>query len=136
MMNEETAAKKKSRGRERDRRVEVADGAIEQLIKQYGLSPEGVFGKEGLVSALTRRVVEKALEAEMTHHLGYEKGEEAVGGNCRNGVTSKALTTENARMEIEVPRDRAGSFEPVLVRKRQRRLSGLDEKILGLSRAG
>lgn len=136
-MNEEKRAKQKQKA-VRDRRVEAADGAIEQLLKQYGLTPEGIFGKEGLVSALTRRVVEKALEGELTYHLGYAKGEgpEESGGNHRNGSTSKGLATETGPMAIEVPRDREGSFEPVLVRKRQRRLSGLDEKILGLYARG
>jgi hypothetical protein len=136
-MKEEKPAKQ-IRKRVRDRRVEVADGAIEQLLEQYGLTPEGIFGKEGLVSALTRRVVEKALEGELSYHLGYAKGEtpEESGGNHRNGSTSKGLSTESGPMEIEVPRDREGSFEPVLVRKRQRRLSGLDEKILGLYARG
>lgn len=129
---------KQTKKRVRDRRVEMADGAIEQLLKQYGLTPEGIFGKEGLVSVLTRRVVEKALEGELTYHLGYAKGEtpEESGGNHRNGSTSKGLATESGPMEIEVPRDREGSFAPVLVRKRQRRVSGLDEKILGLYARG
>lgn len=137
MMNQKKQAKQ-TKQRERDRRVEVADGAIEQLLKQYGLTPEGIFGKEGLVSALTRRVVEKALEGELTYHLGYARGETPAerGGNCRNGSTSKGLATESGELEIEVPRDREGSFEPVLVRKRQRRVSGLDEKILGLYARG
>lgn len=136
-MNQKKQAKQ-TKQRERDRRVEVADGAIEQLLKQYGLTPEGIFGKEGLVSALTRRVVEKALEGELTYHLGYARGETPAerGGNCRNGSTSKGLATESGELEIEVPRDREGSFEPVLVRKRQRRVSGLDEKILGLYARG
>ena len=111
---------------------------IEQLIERYGLTPEGIFGEQGLVKALTRRVVEKALAGELTYHLGYAKGEAPAErrGNHRNGSTSKGLATDTGMMEIEVPRDREGSFEPVLVRKRQRRLSGLDEKILGLYARG
>jgi transposase-like protein len=129
---------KKTKKKSRDERVELADGAIEQLIKEYGMSAEGIFGEGGLVKALTARVVEKVLAAELTHHLGYAKGEKPVegDGNCRNGSTRKGLISESGPMEIEVPRDRAGSFEPVLVKKRQRRLSGLDEKILGLYARG
>jgi transposase-like protein len=122
----------------RDERVEIADEVIEQLLKQYGLSAEGIFGREGLIKALTGRVVEKALAGELSYHLGYAKGEMPAesGGNCRNGSTRKGLATDSGPMEIELPRDREGSFEPVLVRKRQRRLSGLDEKILGLYARG
>jgi transposase-like protein len=123
----------------RDERVRVADAAIEELLKDYPLTQEGIFGKDGLIKALTGRVVEKALAGELTYHLGYAKGEarpEESEGNSRNGLTRKGLVTESGEVEIEMPRDREGSFEPVLVRKRQRRVSGLDEKILGLYARG
>jgi transposase-like protein len=139
-MSTENEAKKQSKKRAvRDERVRIADAAIEELLKEFPLTQEGIFGQDGLIKALTGRVVEKALAGELTHHLGYAKGEappEESEGNCRNGLTRKGLATESGELEIEVPRDREGSFEPLLVRKRQRRVSGLDEKILGLYARG
>src|SRR5688572_28314312 len=111
------------------------DAIIDGLIGKYGITPEGVFGEKGLIKELSRRVLEKALAAELTHHLGYAKGEERPEGggenNHRNGYTSKRLASEDGVMEIAVPRDRDGSYEPMLVPKRQRRMAGLDEKIIG-----
>src|SRR4030095_10623828 len=112
-----------------------AEAAIEVLLKKFGATPEGVFGKKGLLKELSKRVLEKALAAELTHHLGYAKGEDrpqAVEGNHRNGYSSKRRQGEDGQMEIEVPRDREGSFEPLLVPKGRRRLAGLDEKIIAL----
>lgn len=116
----------------------MADELIEGLLEEYGISEEGIFGAQGAIRALTGRLVERALAAELTHHLGYAKGEMPVeaGGNCRNGSTGKQVETGNGPLAIEVPRDREGSFEPVLVRKRQRRMSGFDERILGLYARG
>lgn len=116
-----------------------ADALIDGLIQKYGITPEAVFGKEGLIKELTKRVVEKALAAELTHHLGYARGQERpeeAEGNHRNGFTSKRLQSEDGEMEIVVPRDRAGSYEPLLVPKGKRRLVGLDEKIIGLYARG
>ena len=98
-----------------------ADELIEGLIEKYGITPEAVFGKKGLIKELTKRVVEKALAAELTHHLGYGKGQERpkeAEGNHRNGFTSKRLQSEDGEMEIAVPRDREGSYEPLMVPKR------------------
>src|SRR5204862_7987442 len=99
-------------------RVGGGGGASGRLIKEYGVSVEGIFGQNGLVKALTGRVGEKVLAAELTHRLGYAKGEKPVegDGNWRNGSTRKGLISESGPMEIEVPRDRAGSFERVLVK--------------------
>jgi len=116
------------------------DAIIDGLIGKYGITPEGVFGEKGLIKELSRRVLEKALAAELTHHLGYAKGEErpegGAEGNHRNGYTSKRLASEDGVMEIAVPRDRVGSYEPILVPKWQRRMAGLDEKIIGLYARG
>jgi transposase-like protein len=115
------------------------DAVIEVLLKKYGATPEGVFGKGGLIKALTRKVVEKALSGELTHHLGYARGAERpeeAEGNHRNGYMSKRVQSDDGEMEIAVPRDRAGSFEPLLVPKGRRRLAGLDEKIIGLYARG
>jgi putative transposase len=115
-----------------------AEGLIEQLVQECGHTREAVFGEGGLLKALTKVVVEKALSGELTHHLGYAKGAvlEEKAENCRNGFGSKRLSSEQGEMEIAVPRDRSGQFEPLLVGKGQRRLAGLDEKIVGLYARG
>jgi putative transposase len=97
-----------------------------------------VTGPGGLVSQLAGRVIETALGAELTEHLGYPAGEAPPGGagNTRNGSTPKTLKTELGPVEIKTPRDRKSSFEPKLVGKRQTRLAGLDERILGLYAGG
>jgi transposase-like protein len=114
------------------------DEVIEGLLKQYGSTQEAIFGQNGLMKDLMRRVVEKALAGELTHHLGYSHGEEKAEGvvNQRNGYSTKRLQGEGGEMEIAVPRDREGSFEPLLVPKGKKRLAGLDEKILGLYARG
>src|SRR5213082_504781 len=97
----------------------------EQLIAQLA----GRARAEGLLSRLTKVVVESALEGEMDDHLGYGKHDPAGrdGGNSRNGTRVKTLVTEAGPVEVAVPRDRASSFEPKIVAKRQRRLSGVDD---------
>ena len=114
-----------------------SDELIDQLLGDYK-SPEDLVGKDGLLKQLTARLVERALETEMTDHLGYEK-HEASGrgsGNSRNGATEKTLATDLGPMAVSVPRDRNGSFEPQLVKKRQTRFTGFDEKILALYARG
>src|SRR5213079_1337981 len=92
----------------------------------------------GVLAQLTKRLVERALSAELTEHLGYEPHREPPGGvgNTRNGSTPKTLQTEQGQVEIRTPRDRRGSFEPQLVRKGQRRFEGFDDKILALYSRG
>ena len=103
-----------------------------------GLRPEEITGPGGLVTQLAGRVLETALGAELTEHLGYPPGQAPPGGagNTRNGSTSKRLRTELGTVDIKTPRDRDGSFEPQLVRKRQTRLAGLDDRVLGLYAGG
>src|ERR1700710_450865 len=101
---------------------------------------EGVerVGRGGLLPGLTKTVRETALDAEMDEQLGYGKHDAAGrdGGNSRNGTRTKTVLTEIGPVEIEVPRDRDSSFEPVIVRKRQRRLDGIDEIVLSLTARG
>ena len=99
---------------------------------------EEIVGPGGLLSQLTQRLVERALEVELTDHLGYERHQEPPGGtgNTRNGSTPKTLSTEHGPVEINTPRDRDGSFEPKIVRKRQRRFEGFDEQDPGALLAG
>jgi len=107
-----------------------------RAAKAQGLS---LTGPEGLLKALTKTVVEVSLEEEMTDHVGYPKHDPAgrESGNSRNGTRTKTVITDNAGpVGIEVPRDRAGTFEPVIVAKHQRRLSGVDEIVLSLTAKG
>ena len=101
---------------------------------------EGVelLGPGGLLTGLTKTVLETALEAELTDHLGYDKHDPAGrnGENSRNGTRSKTVLTELGPVQIEVPRDRDGTFEPVIVRKRQRRLDSIDQIVLSLTARG
>src|SRR3954449_10942037 len=109
-----------------------AAGELVRLAKEQGLS---LTGPDGLLKQLTKTVLETALNEEMTEHLGYEKHDPAGAGsgNIRNGNRSKTVLTENTgRVQIDVPRDRAGTFDPQIVKKRQRRLSGVDEIVLSL----
>jgi len=108
----------------------------EQLLAQAKEQGVSLVGPGGLLGGLTRTVLETALEAEMTEHLGYEKHASSNGENARNGTRSKTVLTEVGAVEIDVPRDRDGSFQPKIVRKRQRRLDGIDEIVLSLTARG
>jgi putative transposase len=111
----------------------------EELEKALqGLEPDQITGPGGLVTQLAGRVIETALGAELSEHLGYPPGQAPPGGagNHRNGSTPKTLQSELGPVQIKTPRDRQGSFEPQLVAKRQTRVAGLDEKILGLYAGG
>jgi putative transposase len=118
------------------------DAVDEQLIARLaGKAREGglaLTGENGLLAQLTKRLVESALEGEITDHLGYDRHDAAGrdGGNSRNGHRPKTVLTEVGPVEIDVPRDRDGSFEPKIVAKRQRRLSGVDELVISLSAKG
>ena len=109
------------------------DALLDELLKGY-TNPKDILGEHGLLKQLTRRLVERALEAEMTAHLGYapHAPEGRGSGNSRNGKSAKTIQTETGAYVIEVPRDRNGDFEPQLVSKRQRRLEGFEEKVLAL----
>ena len=107
-----------------------------RAARERGLS---LTGPDGLLKQLTKTVIETSLNEEMTEHLGYEKRDPAGAGsaNIRNGTRAKTVLTEaSGPVEIEVPRDRAGTFEPQIVRKRQRRLNGVDEVVLSLYAKG
>ncbi len=122
--------------------AEPGDGVDEALVRQLTARAraEGLrlTGEGGLLARLAKVVVESALEGEMDDHLGYSKHDPAGrnGGNSRNGARSETLVTEAGPVEIEVPRDRESSFEPVIVAKRQCRLSGMDDLVVSLSAKG
>jgi putative transposase len=109
---------------------------LEEALK--GLDPSEVTGPGGLLTQLAGRVIETALGAELTDHLGYPPGQAPPGGagNLRNGSTAKTVQTELGPVDVKTPRDRHGTFEPRLVAKRQTRLAGLDEKILDMYAGG
>jgi putative transposase len=118
-----------------DRRI--SDELIDELLAGASTEEE-IAGPGGLLAQLTKRLVERAMEVELTDHLGYEPHQEPPGGsaNQRNGTTPKTLITEHGKVQLDAPRDRDSSFQPQIVRKRQRRFQGFDEKILALYSRG
>ena len=119
--------------------MNIDNEAIDKLIKELDLKKgTELFGENGLVKQITKRLVETALEAEMEEHLGYSKGERsgAPRKNTRNGTTGKTVRTESGEVELEVPRDRKSTFEPQLVKKRQTRLAGFDDAVLSMYARG
>jgi len=116
----------------------VVDEQIQLLADRARAAGLQLTGQGGLLGQLTKRVTEAALEGEMDDHLGYSKHDPAGrnGGNSRNGQRAKTVLTEAGPVEISVPRDRDASFEPTIIKKRQRRLTGLDDLVISLSAKG
>ena len=111
--------------------------AARELVRQAKEQGLSLTGPDGLLKQLTKTVLEAALDEELTEHLGHERRAPASGDNVRNGSRSKTVLTEaSGHIEIDVPRDRAGTFEPQIVRKRQRRLDGIDQIVLSLTARG
>ncbi len=108
----------------------------EQLLERARTEGVSLVGPGGLLSGVTKTVLETALDAEMSEHLGYEPHERVGADNNRNGYRAKTVLTDVGPVEVSVPRDRAGSFEPKLVRKRQRRLTGVDDLVISLVAKG
>jgi transposase-like protein len=107
--------------------------AAQELVRQAREQGPSLTGPDRLLKQLTKTVLEAALDEELTEHLGHERQAPASGGNVRNGTRSKTVLTEaTGHVEIDVPRDRAWTFEPHIVRKRQRRLSSVDEVVLSI----
>ena len=119
------------------KKTKRSDELIDELLAESGATPEAVFGKGGMFAMLKKRVIERALAGELTHHLGYAKGEAPPEvSNHRNGHSRKTIVSEDGGIEIAVPRDREGSFEPQFIRKGQRRFEGFDEKIIAMYARG
>src|SRR3954451_3426892 len=118
-------------------RERLGDELIDELLAG-ARSEEEIVGPGGLLAGLTRRLVERAMDAELTEHLGYAHGQPPPGGagNTRNGTTPKTLATEPGSVRIEAPRDRQGSFAPQIVPNGKRRFAGFDEKIIALYARG
>ena len=110
---------------------------IDALLANYR-KPEDLIGQDGILKQLTKALVERALQAEMTDHLGHGKNQLVANeaGNTRNGRSKKTLKGDFGELPIEIPRDRAGTFEPQLITKHQTRWSGFDDKILSLYARG
>ncbi|WP_337843477.1 IS256 family transposase [Rheinheimera sp.] len=115
----------------------VSDQLIDQLLADYK-SPEDLLGEQGLLKQLTKKLAERALEAEMEQHLGYAKHDAAGknSGNSRNGKSRKTVRSIHGDIDIETPRDRNGSFEPQLIKKGEKQLGGFDERIVSLYARG
>jgi len=114
------------------------DGIVEQLLETADACDADLLGPDGLLTQVTQRLLERALETELTEHLGYEKGDPAGhgSGNSRNGHTAKTVLTGVGAVPVRVPRDRAGSFDPQIVPKHARRLAGFNEQIISLYARG
>jgi putative transposase len=110
---------------------------LDELLVDYK-RPEDIIGENGLLKQLTKALLERALNAELTEHVGYDKHDPAGynSGNSRNGATKKKLKGDFGEIELETPRDRNGSFEPEIVGKGQTRFSGFDDKIISMYSRG
>ena len=119
------------------RKKSKQDTLIDELLEDVS-DPKDILGKNGLLKQLTKRLVERTLEAELANHLGYEPHEQKGHGtgNNRNGKGNKTIQSESGAIDIDVPRDRNATFEPQLIKKRQRRLEGFDDKVLALYSRG
>jgi putative transposase len=133
---EVTKKKEREEQGQEGKKPEIDPAIIEELMKGYQ-RPEDLTGPGGIMEQLSKRLYERVLGAEMTHYLGYEKGQapkveaDQKRENHRNGTSKKTLVSEDGKLEIEVPRDRAGDFEPHFIRKGQRRFGGFDSKRFG-----
>lgn len=116
----------------------IDDAVLERLMDRIDAEGLELLGPDGILSELTSKIMNRALEVEMADHLGYEKGDPAGwgSGNNRNGSYPKTVLTDAGGVDIDVPRDRNGDFEPALVPKHQRRLRGFNDLILGLVARG
>src|SRR5215831_6697088 len=138
---EVTKSKEPNQGTKGQEKAAIDPAIIEELLKDYQ-RPEDLTGPGGIMEQLTKRLYERVLGAEMTHYLGYEKGEapklegDQERENHRNGRSKKTIVSEDGNLEIEVPRDRAGEFEPQFIRKGQRRFGGFDSKIIAMYAQG
>jgi hypothetical protein len=116
--------------KKKDKPEPAEQKAAEELVRRAREQGLSLTDPDGLLKQLTKTVLETVLNQEMTGHLGHEKHGQPAAGNVRNGTRSKTVLTESAgQVPVEVPRDRHGTFEPQIVKKRQRRLTGVDEMV-------
>jgi putative transposase len=113
-----------------------SDEIIEKILNEVDfkhVSPEEITGKNGLLKQLTKRMLEKAMNAELDEHLGYEKHERTENGtNSRNGKSKKTVSTEVGSISLDIPRDRKSDFSPKIIPKHPKRFKGFDEKIISM----
>ena len=116
---------------------EINPDLIDELLKDYK-KPEDIIGDNGILKQLTKAIIERALESELTHELGYEKhsSPSKPSGNARNGTSPKTLKTDHGDLDLSIPRDRNSDFEPQIVKKGQRRFTGFDDKIVSMYARG
>src|SRR6202048_2124365 len=114
------------------------DNALIDKLLSDSKKPEDILGENGLLKQLTKALLERAMQVEMTDHLGYEKHDPAGNnsGNSRNGATTKTLKGDFGEMPLETPRDRNGSYEPKIIGKGQTRFTGFDDKIISMYARG
>lgn len=117
--------------------TQIPSQLLDELLKDYK-QPEDLLGEQGILQQLSKALIERVLQSELTHHLGYEKHSPKGrnSGNSRNGHTPKTLKSKRGEIDIEVPRDRQASFEPLFIPKHQRRFDGFDQKIISLYSRG
>jgi putative transposase len=115
----------------------ISPKLVDEILKDY-LSPSDLLGQDGLLHQLTKALVERALQGELNHHLGYEKHSPRGknSGNSPNRSSAKTLGGKRGQLQIDVPRDRSSEFEPQLSKKNQTRFDGLDDKIISLYARG
>ena len=137
-MTDTAMVPRRPEGRDPARPALIDEQLADELLGKAQAEGVELLGPDGLLSQVTRAVLERALAEEMTAHLGYEKHDPAGrgSGNSRNGTTGKTLLTDVGAVELAVPRDRAGSFDPKIVRKGQTRLEGFNERIIALYARG
>jgi putative transposase len=118
-------------------RMAIRKEILDELLENYK-GPDDLIGENGLLKELTKALIETALQAELSESLGYKKGDrsEKMTENRRNGATNKTIRTDQGPIELEIPRDRKGEFEPVIIPKHQRDFKGFDEKILSMYSRG
>lgn len=121
----------------KDRKKQLLDELLDEVVEDCK-TPEDILGENGILKQLTKGVVERMLQAEMTDHLGYEKSAPAGqnSGNSRNGSTSKTILTGQGEVPLDVPRDRNGEFTPQIVPKHQRRFPEFDDKVISMYARG
>lgn len=117
--------------------MEIKNEVIDELLKGYQ-KPEDIIGENGLLKQLTKALLERAMSAEMSWHLGYDKHDPAgnYSGNSRNGASAKTVKGELGEIVVQTPRDRNATFEPQIFKKHQTRFEGFDEKILSMYARG
>ena len=137
-MTDTAMVPRRPEGRDPARPALIDERLADELLGKAQAEGVELLGPDGLLSQVTKAVLERALAEEMTAHLGYEKHDPAGrgSGNSRNGTTGKTLLTDVGAVELAVPRDRAGSFDPKIVRKGQTRLDGFNERIIALYARG